>query len=352
MPNKKLSILLSPTHRCNMRCEYCYVSNNNHFDMSKEDFYALYNWLAEYAKHLNISTIDFTWFGGEPLLYGVSSMRSALELQSRFFDSCRIKCINRIQSNLTLINKDWCRLLKEYFSSFIGGSFEPFEEYRKYANGSSAKIDIEQKIKFLRECNIKVGIVCTLMKKNLPKANILYNWFASHVDSFRVNRAHSPIGVRNDDYMSVDEYNRYVLDLFDIYIRDKSSTVKFTNFDVLANSIKNKKPLVCIDGNSPWKKIAIAGNGEISSYCRVSHRILGNYYKSTPEEVINAYRNGFNKSAITTCDKCDFFQKKFCAGNCYGEPEKNCYQSQCGYRTECTKEIIAYIVNYLDKMKI
>lgn len=353
MSAEKLTILISPTHRCNMRCDYCYVSATQHGDMSLSDFEAAYTWILRYCRYLDIKFVDFTWFGGEPLLYGESNLEWALQKQSKIFANSDIRYVNRIQSNLTLINDGFCKLISEYFGGFIGGSFEPFGTARKYKDGEASIDDVERIIDTLRKKHIRIGIVSTLTKNDLCPPRVLYEWFRKRVDAFRVNRAHAPDGSHREHYLTIKEYNDYVIALCDLYTHDNNVDFQFTNFTAIARSILLNRPFGCTDILEPYWKLSIAGNGEIANYCRKDDIILGNYYTSTPQAVITAYKHKTHPELIPmTCRKCDNYVKRICTGSCLGEPDKDCNESDCGYRSEYTKETISYVQQYLQSKGI
>ena len=353
MSAEKLTILISPTHRCNMQCDYCYVSETRHGDMSLGDFKAAYSWIIEYCRYLSVNFVDFTWFGGEPLLFGEGNLELALQEQARYFKKTGIQYVNRMQSNLTLVDAWTCRLVKDYFGGFIGGSFEPFGTARKFRDGMIATGDVERKIDYLCNMGVRIGIVSTLTKKDLRPPVELYEWFKQHVEGFRINRAHSPNGLNIENYLTVDEYNDYIIELFDLYTNDDTPKFQFANFAAIARSILLKRPFVCIDSLEPEWKLSIAGDGEIASYCRKNDIVLGNYYTSKPCEVIEAYKRLSHPEWMPmSCRKCNSYIKKVCSGACLGEPDKDCLGATCGYRSEYTKETFAYVQQYLQSKGI
>ncbi len=353
MSEKKLTVLISPTHRCNMRCDYCYVSDTRHGDMSISDFEAAYTWLVEYCNELGIRLVDFTWFGGEPLLHGEEALECVLRIQAKIFAKNDIQYVNRMQSNLTLVNDGVCKLIREYFGGFIGGSFEPFGGARKYKDGRTSAIDVEKSIELLHNAGIRVGIVSTLTKNDLRPPRELYFWFKYRVDAFRVNRAHSPDGNSLEKYLTIKEYNDYVVALYDLYTHDDDVVAQFTNFTAIARSILLNRPFTCADILEPYWKLSIAGNGEIASYCRKNDVVLGNYYTSTAQDVITAYKQrALPELMPKACRSCASYANRICTGSCWGEPDRDCSESNCGYRSEYTKETIAYVQRYLQSKGI
>lgn len=348
MSAEKLTILISPTHRCNLRCDYCYVSDTRHGDMSLSDFEAAYLWIVKYCHSLGAGFVDFTWFGGEPLLYGEKKLEAALQKQAQIFSDANIQCVNRMQSNLTLLNQQSCELILKYFGGFIGGSAEPFGRERKYKDGRLANSDVERNIECLHSAGIRIGIVSTLTKNGLCPPCELFTWLRERVNAFRVNRAHSPDGKNPEKYLSIEEYNDYVIALCDLYARDGNVDFQFTNFTAIARSILLNRPLGCTDVLEPYWKLSIAGNGEVASYCRKNDVVLGNYYTSTPQDVVMAYKRQSRPGLLPVkCKACENYARKICSGSCLGEPDKDCLESDCGYRSEYTKATISCVQRYL-----
>jgi len=345
---KSLILLLSPTLRCNMQCEYCYVKQTKLGDMSINDFKSAYAWTVKYCRYFSIDQIRIMWFGGEPLACGVDLLSEALELQKEYFYPSEISCINSIQSNLTLVDSSICDLIKRYFHNHISGSLEPFGALRQYKNGNSAIDDIMTNIGLLKEAGIRIGIVCTLTKKNITAPELLYHFFKSNDLPFRVNRAHCPTGQNSSDYLTVSEYNKYVLSLFELYSKDDMPSVDFANFTSIVRCLLLNKTLSCIDHREPHLKLAIESNGKISSWCRQKESVLGNYYNSTSDDIVKAYAKYMQAiNPPENCKKCDYFEKN-CTGPCFGELDKSCQESSCGYRTEYTDECMHFVREYLN----
>lgn len=352
LTSQSLAILISPTHRCNMRCEYCYVSDEQFDDISIADFSAAYEWIVQYCNLIKVKRIDFTWFGGEPLLFGVDNLEKALKLQN-VFSKNGILYKNSIQSNLTLVDQKVCSILKTYCDGFISGSYEPFGVFRKFKSGNVANKDIQKKIDFLRRERIKVGAVSTLTKNDLVSPDKLFKWASDNLVAIRVNRAHPPNNEFSDKYLTVEEYNDYIIELIKYYINYGNTKCKFVNFFVIAHSILNKVPLACINAKTPQYQLAINGKGQITSYCRKNELFLGNYYLDTPEKVLMKLKSlpELNKQPLK-CIECECFRKSYCSGACIGESNTDCLGSSCGYRTEFTKKVILFVDEYLKQNKI
>lgn len=350
MPENKLTVLLSPTRRCNLRCRYCYVEQRGQEDMNLDDFRAFYSWLPGYCRHIGASRLELSWFGGEPLAYGQARWEQALEMQEEFLAPCGIPWVNRMQSNLLLATEQTCRLLQKHFDSAIGGSFEPQGSQRIYPDGRTSATDVERKIAFLRENGIRVGIVSTLTKTDLLPPSEFYAWFKNRVDAVRVNRAHPPRkdDVSADDYLNLREYGDYVLELSRLYVADEHPGFDFTNFTSIMRAMFLHHPLECVSIQEPHWKIAVSGPGVLSSCCRCKEIVLGNVHDSSPADVVATYRQHSRPLVLSErCRECEFRPSGLCDGGCFGEPDCDCMESECGYRTEYTRETLAFVKDFL-----
>ena len=355
MPEKKLTVLLSPTHRCNLRCRYCYVEQDRFGDMSLDDFRAFYPWLIEYCRLIGATRVELSWFGGEPLAYGHDRLEKALAIQADYLAPSGIPYVNRMQSNLTLATERTCLILHHYFDSAIGGSFEPFGNQRIYPDGRVSTADVERKIAFLRDHGIRVGIVSTLTKPDLLPPEAFYEWFKNRVDAVRVNRAHPPsAGDDSDkDYLNLREYGDYVMTLSRLYVNDERPGFDFTNFTSVMRAILLHFPLGCVDAKEPYWKIAVSGRGVLSSCCRREESVLGNIHDCSPAEVVDAYLKQCRPVLLSErCRQCSSLSDGLCAGSCFGEPDCDCLDSQCGYRTEYTMETLAFVRGFLSEHNI
>lgn len=345
---RTLEILLSPTTRCNLRCRYCYVDQSlsvKETDLSISDIKDIYRWLASYAKIIDVDRIRFTWFGGEPLLPGVRFLDTALRLQREHFSSFEI--INSMQSNLTLLDDGLIPLLKTYFHSSISASIDFGGDCRVFSNGKDSTTVVERNIVNLVSAGISVGAVCTLTRRNLGKCTEIYAYFKRLGTAFRVNRA-AGIQLSENELITVAEYNEAVKSLFDIYLSDPSPTVEFFNFTTMARLFLLGQSTVCVDTEKPFLYLGFEAQGRITSRCRFTDP-LGNYRTDTPEDFYRkCLRSATPHATPSRCTNCEFFERT-CQGGCFGEKGLDCYDSDCGYRTETTQVLWRYVQGYLQK---
>ncbi len=354
MSDKLLSVLISPTMRCNLRCRYCYVDTLGAGDMTLDDFQAFYNWLMPYAKFIGAHRIVLSWFGGEPLMYGYDALNAALSCQQELLDAKEIPFRNGMQCNLTLVDDRICGLIERYFDNIISGSLEPHGSARVFPDGSPATKTIERKIAELRRRGIRVGVVCTLTRQDMVSPEEFFDYYKDRVEAVRVNRAHPPVGADPHDYLSVEEYVDYVIKLMDMFAGSKRPGFDFVNFSAIAKAVLAGERLECVSTDSPEWKIAVSGGGILSSCCRRYEMPLGSVYDSSPAEVVSAYRElaSGKTSAPAKCIECKYHVTGICSGSCIGEPDSDCESAFCGYRTEYTAKTISRTMELMSSLGI
>ncbi|MCM1163204.1 MAG: anaerobic sulfatase-maturation protein [Muribaculaceae bacterium] len=151
-PRQTAADIYSPFHRpiymmakpagaaCNLACGYCYYLDKASMApggrpgvMSDE---TLEHFIRSYIEAQPTTDVLFTWHGGEPLLRGIKFYERALALQCKYAGGHRID--NCIQTNGTLINRDWCGFFRDngfLVGLSIDGSRVMHNRYRLTSDG-------------------------------------------------------------------------------------------------------------------------------------------------------------------------------------------------------------------------
>jgi sulfatase maturation enzyme AslB (radical SAM superfamily) len=318
--------------------------------MTLEDVDRAYVWLCKYASLLKVNKIRFTWFGGEPLLLGHQWLSKALESQ-QIFANKEILVINTIQTNLSLVSDEIVALFCRYFNG-VGCSLDYGSHWRVFPDGTLSTPCVEKRIFELKKSKIPIGAVCTLTQMNAKCLHEMYYYFKSIGVDFKVNRAaSSPTMAKQGLLLSVHEYEKVVMSLCDIYLADKSPTIKFDNLTMMMSAYLLGKKYFCTDASKPEYFIGVEANGRVMSRCRF-RGVMGDYDVDAPETVYEKFRKmAFVPQAPGGCAKCEF-KGKVCDGPCFGEPDVDCLASDCGYRTEVTCGLWSYVKAILEQRGI
>lgn len=346
-----LYIMISPTTRCNLSCKYCYVNQNmprSYTDMSIDDINYIYKWVKDYSELVNIKRIQLEWFGGEPLVMGGIFIGKAIDNQSKCFSPDTYEIHNSIQTNLILADKEEnIQLIKNHFHSYISGSMDYRGGFRIMKNGKDSTPIVLKNIQHLQDNGISVGLVCTLTKSNIDYIDELYDYFKLHHIDFRVNRAaHVENPEIQSSVISTEEYSKAVMHLFKRYANDNDPGIRFANFDMMVRLYLMGLSDICVTVTKPHLHLAFEANGRLFSRCRFVKQI-GNYQIENPQDILMRFRDmTTSRVSPQACSSCSFFNKT-CMGGCFGERERDCFHSDCGYRGETNKELWEFLDNFL-----
>ena len=169
--------------RCNLKCSYCYYLDKSDIYGSDVKFVmndeTLENCIKQHFLASSGDTVLFTWHGGEPLLAGIDFYEKVLSMQKRFLPQMK-SFLNGIQTNGTLITKEWC----EFFSAnrfIIGVSIDGPEFFHNAMRHTSAQYGSFEKTldgyRLLREYDIKTEILCVVNSYNVKHPLVVYDFF-------------------------------------------------------------------------------------------------------------------------------------------------------------------------------
>lgn len=181
-------IILKVTKDCNLRCQYCYVKEKDHYKGQNMSFNTYKQLILRVKKdhYKSLSrpnSLQIVFHGGEPTLLGKSEFQ-------RFIDYARSQFPHisfSIQTNLTKIDEEWAAIfVKNNINPGISidGVNSKDNELRKQGYSFKKPLDI------LTQYNISPGILSVISRKNFknfPKnlKNILH--YAKGQTAIRAN---------------------------------------------------------------------------------------------------------------------------------------------------------------------
>ena len=107
------SNVIKPTHLCNLACRYCYNDDVRNQIMTIDTLDRTISETFSYLrKTCPEAMASFIWHGGEPMAVQMQFYRNVVSIQEQM--SGEIRYENSIQTNGTLIDKEWLLFFREY----------------------------------------------------------------------------------------------------------------------------------------------------------------------------------------------------------------------------------------------
>ncbi len=254
---EKITVILKPTNACNLRCKYCYheeagYENNR---LALENCEKLLRILAT-----KVNEALITWHGGEPMLMGMPYFKAVLELERRIEkeNGGRIKFLNCIQTNGTLLDRAWVKFFKENDIQ-VGVSFDG--PHNDVTRGESQRI--LDNLKLLQKADQTTACLAVISRVNIDQVAV-YEFFKAR----GLHCVFNPImaegaGAENPDLMiSAEEYIESTLRLFDHWIYDREG-VSVSMFELYLSSILGVKRATCGNASCIGKWICMEPDGSL-----------------------------------------------------------------------------------------
>lgn len=167
---KTINIILKPTNECNMRCSYCYHSEQGYESnkMTLKMFEHLCSMVFPYYENITL-----IWHGGEPLLMGLNFYEATIKIINKFIKINGQKRINIIfQTNAILINREWINFFKANDIQ-IGTSFDGVTNDLTRGNSN----ELLQVFDLMKKEEFPISAICVVTAKTIDYLSDNYNLF-------------------------------------------------------------------------------------------------------------------------------------------------------------------------------
>lgn len=284
-----ITILISPTMRCNLNCLGCYAKN---YKKSDDLPYEIIDKVIREGKELGI--LFFTILGGEPFI-----RNDLFELYEKHSDA-----YFQVFTNSTLIDAERAEKLAKLGNVAVQFSIEGFEERNDERRGRGHFKKVMQAMDILRKYGVLFGYSVCVTRKNVEevmsdkfvdlivKKGCLIGWYFLYM----------PVcGDKNIDLMPTPEQRSWMKERRD-YIKE--------NFPIFIIDFWNDAPYVggCISGKY-YCHVNHLGDVEP---CIFTHFAQVNIKKTTLKEAINCQffkeiraRQPFNRNLYLPCPLID-----------------------------------------------
>ncbi len=171
-------LVLQPTPFCNLDCSYCYLPDRGKtLRMTEETL----EWTFRRVAESNLVERPYTvvWHAGEPLVLPAAFYRRAFDLAERHLPR-GVPFTHSFQTNGTLIDADFCELIRE-FNVRVGVSVDGpaflNDRYRKTRRGTGTLSDVLAGIEVLRKFTVPFHVITVLTRESLDYPDELCEFY-------------------------------------------------------------------------------------------------------------------------------------------------------------------------------
>lgn len=313
-------VIMRPTESCNLQCLYCY--NAISAPQTKMSAEILHNAIKSVLSHFK--KVVFLWHGGECTLMGIDFLRQALQIQRRYKTEDH-KIINEIQTNGTLLNKEWIDFFAEnkfYVGVSIDGPACLNDAVRLYEDGRGTYEDILRNIILLKKKGIVLAGICVLARHNIDHLDEVVDFYKEQGIPLNINPF---VGCgrgkvfRKELAISPEQYAEKMMWLFDKWFVDPS--VKIYEFwKIVKSMFTGYNNICCYSGECSRDYLSICPTGDVfpcGRWAETQSFCMGNVNKDSMEcitqsrPVIQILKR---QELIGQCRNCLWFE--ICHGGC------------------------------------
>jgi len=363
-------LLAKPTGAvCNLDCSYCFFLSKemlypgSRFRMADELLEAYVKQLIE--AHAGVPEVAIAWQGGEPTLMGVDFFRRSVELAEVYLQPGQ-RATYTIQTNGTLLDEEWAAFFKDndfLVGISIDGPRELHDTYRVNKGGKGSFDQVVHGLSFLNDAGVEWNALTTVHAANGDRGREVYRFLRDECGARfiqfipiieRVAEAAEdgtvpweswrdrPLYVQEGEVVtgrsvSPAQYGRFLVDVFEEWVRRDVGEVYVQMFDVALANWVGEPPGLCVHSETCGLALALEHTGDLYScdHFVEPRYLLGNIKEHHMLELVSSpqqTRFGLDKRDTLPqyCLDCDV--RFACHGGCpkdrfirtpYGEPGLN-----------------------------
>ena len=322
---------------CNLDCEYCFFLSKEQlypdsgFRMTPEVHEAFLQQL--FAAHPADAEVIVAYQGGEPTLMGLEFFARSVELAARYAGPHQ-SVLHTIQTNGTLLDDEWGAFLAEYgflVGLSIDGPRAMHDAYRVDKGGKPTFDRVMAGLDRLKAHGVRWNVLTTVHHANEAHGLEVYRFLrddlgAEFVQLIPIVELPAPGGIPTgsvvtDRSVSPEGYGRFLVDVFDEWIRRDVGRVYVQMFDSTLASFVGVSGALCVHAETCGTALALEHNGDLYScdhFVEPEH-LLGNItllplvdLVSSPQQ--KAFGDAKRDSLPAYCRSCDV--RFACNGGC------------------------------------
>ncbi len=358
-PSPPFHLLAKPAGAaCNLGCKYCFFLSKENLYPERESPLMDEALLDDYLRQLMASSpgpqVQVAWQGGEPMLRGLDFYRRSVELAEKYRQPHQT-VLHTMQTNGTLIDDEWSAFFKEHgylVGLSIDGPREMHDAYRIDRKGQGSFDAVVRGWNSLRKHEVDTNVLCTVHAANQDHPLEVYRFFRDELGAQYIQLI--PIVERSTEQtiafanrgwgghrgvdrplyrqqgslvtartVSAQAFGRFLIAIFDEWIRHDVGRVFVTTFDVALGSWLGQHNS-CVVAPTCGAALAMEHNGDVYScdhYVEPEYK-LGNVKDSPLATLVASERQRrFGQAKFDTLPRyCKACPVLFA---CYGECPRN-----------------------------
>lgn len=316
--------------RCNMRCAYCYYLDKGKYSAHQKQTRMSLSLLERLTREVIEASpgpvVSFVWHGGEPTLAGLKFYQRAGELQRKYLPA-GWQAWNNLQTNGLLLNKKWCRFLKENrfdVGISVDGSEAVHDANRRDLGGRPTYERVRQAVRLLQEVGIQPDLLCTVNAATLGDPEGVYRALVELGCGWV---QFIPIVVRmqggglSPESVTPEGYGEFLCRVFDLWVHNSLGKMDIQLFAEMARILAGGQASVCWMAPECGRAVVVEEDGGVYAcdhFVNPAHR-LGNLASTQLGELLDspaqsAFGRGKREGLTTPCKSCPWY--KFCGGGC------------------------------------
>ncbi len=318
-------LLAKPTGAaCNLDCAYCFFLSKDmlypggRFRMTDE---VLQEYLRQlFEAHAGLPEVLIAWQGGEPTLMGLDFFRRSVEIAKRHQRTGQ-RVVYTIQTNGTLIDEEWAAFFKEHaflVGVSIDGPRDVHDTYRVTRGGRGSFEKVMRGLGHLRDAGVEWNALTTVHDANAARGREIYRFLRDDCDarfvqlipivervagaledgsvpwsSWRDRPLYKQEGnVVTARSVSGEQYGRFLIDVFEEWVRRDVGEVFVRTFDVALANWAGVSPDHCVHSETCGRGLALGHTGDLFScdHFVQPEFLLGNMRERTLAEMVGSAR--------------------------------------------------------------
>jgi uncharacterized protein len=241
MIGQHLSVILLPTNKCNVACEYCFEDKTDDF-MSHERLGIVIDKLLDHMVVKEIASMTIYWQGGEVMILPPAWFERAHDLIAAKALAKGKHIEHSLQSNMIGYSPRWNGVIRGMFGNSVGTSMDYPNLYRKAKDRTPEEYTEKwtRNVGQALEAGIQIGVISIPNRATIKEgAERFYSYFVDTlgITDFQVNTSFSggeESDAKKESLLDLDGLSGFFSDLVHVWVeRGYAAGVKLGPIDEL-----------------------------------------------------------------------------------------------------------------------